>query len=251
MNNQPDKTQPWAITANKVSLQRGGRKIVDSISLKITRGQTLVLIGPNGAGKTSLLRLLVKIEQPTQGTIKHAKGITIGYMPQNLERPLRLPITAERFLALYQRTTPLTPPTPPDSTPIREHLKRADIRKETQIANLSSGEWQRLLLARALLRQPDILALDEPDQNLDLAGRAAFYRHLDDLRNEGGYGIVLVSHALSLVMARADHILCLNGHLCCSGSPATVMQDPAYLELFGAHTDDALIPWPHHHDHVH
>lgn len=235
---------PPAITASEVSLLRGQRKVVDNISLKVKRGETLVLIGPNGAGKTSLLRLLLKIERPSLGAVRHAEGVTVGYMPQNLERPARLPMTAERFLALYA-------PRGVSSGARGEELERAGVRGATQIAGLSGGEWRKLLLARALLRRPAVLALDEPDQHLDLAGRAAFYRHLDSLRREGGYGVVLVSHALSLVMARADHILCLNGHLCCSGSPAEVARDPAYLALFGEHLSDDLMPWPHRHNHAH
>ena len=230
-----------------------GRALVEDVSLEAEAGRTLVVIGPNGAGKTTLLRLLLRLERPSTGFVRHAEGLRIGYVPQEVPRDRAFTMTAGRFLSLSARRERRRDGGSDGGARARAEAALAqtglDGRAGAQIASLSGGEWRRLLLARALLREPRLLALDEPDAHLDLAGRARFYEDLESLRRERGFAVVLVSHALSLVMAKADHVVCLNGRVCCRGSHGEVEAHPGYRALFGleAREGAALRPWPHRH----
>lgn len=236
------------IQARDIVLKDGDKVLLHNISLSIKAGEIITLIGPNGAGKTTLLNILLGLRQPSSGKVERAKDLRIGYMPQRLQLNPQLPLSVERFLSLANITSlksisPLSIDTALARTGVA-HLKKNDM------TNLSGGEMQRVLLARALLRQPQLLVLDEPVQGVDVGGQSQLYQLIRELRNEMNCGVLMVSHDLHLVMAATDHVICLNQHICCHGHPESVSNHPAYLELFG-HTADNLATYTHHHDHDH
>lgn len=213
------------------------------VSLELYAGEIVTLIGPNGAGKTTLVKTILGLIRPTAGTVNRAPGINIGYMPQRLHIDSTLPLTVFRFLLL----------TGEKKRAIDEVMRQVNIidLKEKPIQRVSGGELQRILLARAILRKPALLVLDEPAQGVDVTGQNELYRLIRLLRDDLGCGILMISHDLHLVMAATDHVLCLNGHICCSGHPDDVSCDPAFLELFDYTPAESLAVYHHHHDHKH
>lgn len=232
------------ISARGVALVRNGRILLEGIDLDIHKREIVTLIGPNGAGKTSLVRVLLGLEAPDRGEIWRQKTLRIGYVPQRFDVDSVIPMTVERFLRLGGEATSLR---------IRTILDEvgAGHTAQQQLSQLSGGELQRVVLARALLRDPDLLVLDEPVQGVDYTGEAELYELIARLRDERGFGVLLVSHDLHIVMARSDRVVCLNRHVCCSGVPETVAQHPAYARLFGAEAARAFAVYRHHHDHSH
>jgi len=232
------------IDAADIVLRRGDRLILRDINLRINPGEILTIVGPNGSGKTSLLRILTGADQPTHGTIRRQPDLKIGYSPQRLHIDATLPLTVDGFLALAARS---------DRQERRDMLRRTGVDKLAQqsVTALSGGELQRVLLARALLRQPDLLVLDEPTQGLDQLGEAELYRLIGEIRNETGAAVLMVSHDLHVVMSASDRVLCLNGHICCQGKPVIVATHPNYQALFGGGTTDTLALYRHRHDHTH
>ena len=232
------------VEATGLGVQLDGRPILERVSLCVHEGEIVTLIGPNGAGKTTLVRMILGLLRPDEGRIKLAPSLRIGYMPQRLKLSENLPLTAGRFLTLTDRHRPERMEEVVAETGI-EHLLGRPMR------NLSGGETQRVLLARALLRDPELLVLDEPAQGVDVTGQAELYALITRIRQHHRCGVLMVSHDLHLVMAATDQVLCLNRHLCCSGHPEAVSQHPAYLELFGAPATAKLALYTHHHDHTH
>ncbi|WP_221793440.1 zinc ABC transporter ATP-binding protein ZnuC [Oceanobacter mangrovi] len=231
------------IRAENVNLQRRHKQVLQNISLSLQAGQIVTLIGPNGCGKSTLIRVLLGLEKPDTGAIIRRKGLKIGYMPQQLRLEPRLPITVTGFLSLARGGS---------RRHIDSWLERLGISalRNQDIQDLSGGEWQRVLLARALLQEPDLLVLDEPVQGVDVQGQSELYQLIPQLRNELGCGVLMVSHDLHLVMAATDEVICMNGHICCSGHPDHVSGSEAYLELFGQRPVP-IAPYTHHHDHHH
>jgi zinc transport system ATP-binding protein len=232
------------ISARGVSVFRNGRDQLIDVNLDIREREIVTLIGPNGAGKTTLVRVLLGLEKPDRGVIHRRRDLRIGYVPQRFDSDAVIPMTVERFLMLgsnecAQRIDSMLASV--DATPIRHQ----------QLGELSGGELQRVVLARALLRDPNLLVLDEPVQGVDYTGEADLYNLIGRLRDEAGFGVLLVSHDLHIVMARSDRVICLNHHVCCSGVPETVAQHPAYGRLFGADAARAFAVYRHHHDHSH
>ena len=233
------------VKVESVSVTLGGTSVLSEVSLDLAPGRITTLIGPNGAGKSTLARLVLGLVTPDQGTVVRRRGLRDGYMPQHLNIDDSLPLTVDRFLWLGA-----SGPTAARRAALERagvaHLRRRAVQK------LSGGEMQRVLLARALLRKPDLLVLDEPAQGVDVAGQNALYGLLKDVRDELGCAILLISHDLHLVMAATDEVICLQRHVCCSGSPETVSRDPAYHELFGptAGTPNLAL-YTHDHDHDH
>lgn len=232
------------ISVDGICFKRGGRQILDNITLTVEQGEVVTLIGPNGSGKTSLLRILLALEQADAGQVERRPGLTVGYVPQRLTVEPTLPMTVLRFLGLPHRVSRTAAHEALEETGVA-HLERA------QVHALSGGEFQRVLLARALLRRPDILVLDEPAQGIDFSGQLDLYQLIDRIRRRRGCSVLLVSHDLHLVMAATDRVICLNRHVCCSGEPEAVSRHPEYLALFGPRAAQALAIYHHHHDHHH
>jgi zinc transport system ATP-binding protein len=224
----------------RVSVQLGGRQVLAQVSLALRRGEIVTVIGPNGAGKSTLIRAALGLI-PAQGRIERASGLRIGYMPQRLNIDASLPLTVTRFLNLGG--------TRRAAADALAEVGIADL-GEHPLQKISGGELQRVLLARALLREPDLLVLDEPVQGVDIAGQTALYELIADVRLRHRCGVLMVSHDLHWVMARTDRVICLNHHICCEGHPESVGSDPAYRALFGdQHAGIAL--YQHHHNHQH
>ena len=233
------------VNAHGISVSLQGRPILEGVSLKVDRGEIVTLIGPNGAGKTTLVRVILGLLKPDSGMVKRQPGMRIGYMPQRLQLSENLPLTVRRFLDLGCHRQ--------CESDVMEVVDQLNIRHllESPLQRLSGGEHQRVLLARALLRKPDLLVLDEPVQGVDVTGQAALYGLITRIRDQLGCGVLMISHDLHLVMATTDEVLCLNHHVCCSGHPESVSQHPAYLELFGTPASAKLAIYTHHHDHTH
>ncbi|HRX72105.1 MAG: zinc ABC transporter ATP-binding protein ZnuC [Candidatus Competibacteraceae bacterium] len=236
-------TEPL-LTVENVHFAIRGNPILQAVNLQVSSGEIVALIGPNGAGKSTLVRIVLGLLRPDRGRVHLKPGLRVGYMPQRLMVDDTLPLTVQRFVTL-------------GTTASRERVQSA-LREvgaahvlDAPMQVISGGETQRALLARALLREPDLLVLDEPIQGVDLTGQYELYDLISNLRRQRGCGILMVSHELHLVMAATDHVLCLNRHVCCSGHPDLVAQDPAYLELFGIDGARRLAVYHHHHNHRH
>ncbi len=228
---------------NNVSLRLHGNAILENVSLSVRRGEVVTLIGPNGAGKTSLVRIVLGLLKADSGSVIREPRLRIGYMPQKLEVDASLPLTVLRFLLLAPGVTKA------QGLAALEDVAAPHL-SERPLQQVSGGELQRVLLARALLRQPDLLVLDEPVQGVDVNGQVELYQLINRLRDRYGCGVLMVSHDLHLVMATTNTVVCLNRHVCCSGHPEQVSTDPAFLALFGERAS-ALAIYSHHHDHAH
>jgi zinc transport system ATP-binding protein len=235
---------PVLIEARGLGLVLGGRTILDHVSLSVRRGQVVVVIGPNGAGKTSLLRVLLGLWNHSSGQLVRPRRIRIGYMPQRVQVDPILPLSVRRFLTLRHRA----------SLPrLHERLEQVGVPKllDAPIQTLSGGEMQRVLLARALLGEPDLLVLDEPAQGVDVVGQGEVFDLIDRLRRDTGCGVLMVSHELHLVMAAADVVVCINQHVCCTGRPEEVSRHPEYQRLFPDGGVRGIGFYTHHHNHMH
>ncbi len=232
------------LTVDDLSVRYGATEVLRNVSLTMEPGEIVTIVGPNGSGKTSLLRAIVGAVPAAKGRIARAPGLVIGYVPQRLHVDPTLPITVERFLRL---------PSGAGREEIAKALARSGIPgvANRQISELSGGQVQRVLLARALVAKPNLLLLDEPTAGLDQPGSAAFYRLIDEVRRETRCGVLMISHELHVVMAASDRVICLNGHICCHGTPEHVASAPEYRALFGTGTHGALALYRHEHDHTH
>lgn len=230
-------------TLQQLTVAFDERVIVDRVDLSIQRGEIITVIGPNGAGKTTLIKAILGIRKHQQGAMVLQTGLTIGYVPQHLTLEPTLPLSVRRFMLLSGQ--PLAG--------CRDALGKTGVNHliDASVHNLSGGEKQRLLLARALARKPDLLVLDEPAQGVDINGQAALYDLIRDLRDEFNCGVLMVSHDLHLVMAATDKVICLNQHICCSGYPADISHDPAFIETFGRPVAESLAVYHHNHNHSH
>ncbi len=233
------------LTLTDIGLKRDGRDILKRINLTVERGEIVTLIGPNGAGKSCLVRIAVGLLTPNSGQRQLQAGIKVGYMPQALKLDKSLPLTVRHFLQLMKDR-----PRPIDMLIALDEVGAENL-LENSIHSLSGGEWQRVLLARALLQKPDFLVLDEPMQGVDLTGQEELYNLMAQLPKKHGCGVLMVSHDLHLVMAATDKVICLNGHICCEGHPESVSNHPEYLRLFGWQGSKGLAVYSHHHDHHH
>jgi zinc transport system ATP-binding protein len=240
----PETDAPALVSARGLSLMRSGRTILDHVDLAVGAGEIVTLIGPNGAGKTTLVRLLLGLEKPGGGEIWRAPGLVVGYVPQRFEADPAIPLTAARFVMLGGGKDPRR---------VARALEEvgAGAVKDRQLSRLSGGELQRVVLARALMRDPQLLVLDEPVRGVDFNGEAELYALIGRLRSQRGLGVLLVSHDLHVVMAQSDRVICLNQHVCCSGVPEAVARHDAYVALFGAQAARAFALYSHHHDHQH
>ena len=222
----------------------GASTALSGVSLHVEPGEIVTIVGPNGSGKTSLLRAIIGAVKPAKGSVIHGSGVKIGYVPQNLHIDETLPITVSRFLKLPSYVAVVD---------ISYALMQAGVPDlaKAQLSQLSGGQFQRVLLARALIGKPDLLLLDEATQGLDQRGSASFYQQIETVRQDTGCAILMISHELHVVMSASDRVICLNGHVCCEGTPAVVASAPEYRALFGTGTGGALALYRHEHDHSH
>ena len=242
MSQNPTQEAPL-LAAENLSISLGGKHILQGVDIAVRPKEIVTLIGPNGSGKTTLIRALLGLVRPDGGrTIRNAERV--AYVPQFFARDPSLPVTARRFVAGFGGGSA------EDALAMLKRTGAIDAASR-QMASLSGGEMARVALARALLRQPDILVLDEPLAGVDLQGEASLYELIGQIRNETGTAVLLVSHDLHIVMAAADRVVCLNGHVCCEGDAKAVAQDPAFADLFGLRSAEQLALYSHDHDHAH
>ena len=225
-------------------MRRSGRAILSGIDLEVRPEEILTVIGPNGGGKTTLLKVVLGLVKPNSGTVAVRPGLRIGYVPQRLSVDATLPMTVRRLMTLTHRHSRDVLLEALAETGV-DHLLDADA------ATLSGGEFQRVLIARALLARPDLLVLDEPVQGVDFTGEVALYEKIAGIRAKHRCAVLLVSHDLHVVMAASDRVICLNSHVCCAGVPSEVAEAPEYLRLFGPRAHGAVAIYSHHHDHTH
>ena len=232
------------IQAQRLGVRIGARQILRDIDLSVRTREIVTLVGPNGSGKTTLLRVLIGAQAPSEGAVVREAGLRVGYVPQRLAIDQAMPLTVARWLALSGTKDP------EKHLQIAEQVGISSLVKQ-QMSSLSGGEFQRALLAEALLMRPDLLVLDEPTQGLDQPAVASFYQLIEDVRDDLGCAVLMVSHDLHVVMRSSDHVICLNGHVCCQGTPTLVSAAPEYQALFGFDTEGALALYRHEHDHRH
>lgn len=232
------------IDITDLSVQLGGRRVLSHVDMTLSPGEIVTIVGPNGSGKSTLLRAILGAVPASAGTIRKTPGLRIGYVPQKLSIDPTLPLTVRRFLNLPRRVSAGA------ARDVLEHAGAANL-ADRQMADLSGGQFQRVLLARALLGTPQVLILDEATQGLDQPGSAAFYQRIDAVRREIGCAVLMVSHELHVVMAASDRVICLNGHVCCHGAPDVVASAPEYRALFGTGTQGTLALYRHEHSHSH
>ncbi len=222
----------------------GGRLVLDSVDLAVDAGEIVSLIGPNGCGKTTLVRAVLGLVPTQAGKVYRRPGLVVGYMPQRVTLDPVMPLTVRRFLGLAGAGVGAR-----IDAALEEVGAAGTARRPVQ--DLSGGELQRVLLARALLREPGLLVLDEPVQGVDISGQRELFDLITFVRDRRGCGVLMVSHDLHLVMAATDIVVCLNHHVCCTGRPEAVSRDPAYLDLFGPRAAAGLAVYTHDHDHHH
>ena len=232
------------LSASGITLRHGQNTVLENVSIALTAGKIVTIVGPNGSGKSSLLRVLIGALSPQAWTVTRKAGLQIGYVPQKLHIDPTMLMTVRRFLDLSKQV---------ETSAAMQALQTAGVPETTnrQMSQLSGGQFQRVLFARALLGKPDVLILDEVTQGLDQPGSARFYRQIEDVCRDLGCAIFMVSHELHVVMSVSDRVICLNGHVCCEGTPDVVSAAPAYRKLFGSGTGGALALYRHEHHHHH
>jgi zinc transport system ATP-binding protein len=232
------------ISLDNAGIFRDRKWLVRGVSMTVEPGEIVTLIGPNGSGKSTTAKMALGVHKPNEGTARQRNGLKIGYVPQKLSIDWTLPLTASRFMSLTSQISAKEIDQAMASTDTL-HLQKSEVR------SLSGGEFQRVLLARAIARKPDLLVLDEPVQGVDFNGEIALYELIKNIRDEIKCGVLLISHDLHVVMAATDRVVCLNGHVCCSGTPKAVTSSDEYKSLFGARATSGLAIYEHSHDHEH
>lgn len=234
------------IRASGLTIHRPGtdEPVLEHVDFTIRPGEIVTVVGPNGSGKSSLVRALLGHMPLAGGEVQRQPRLRIGYVPQRVQLDTTIPLTVRRFLSLPRRVS---------AAGAARALERTDVAglENRQLTQLSGGQFQRVLLARALLNEPQLLVLDEPTQGLDQPGMVAFYKLIEEVRRQSGTAVLMVSHDLLVVMRSSDRVVCLNGHICCEGTPQHVSSAPAYRALFGAEAEGTLALYQHHHDHDH
>ena len=232
------------VSLSNVGVRRNGRWLVRGVDFSVARGEIVTLIGPNGSGKSTSAKTAIGVLKPDEGRVERAAGLRVGYVPQKLAVDWTLPLSVRRLMTL-------TGPLPEKELAAALEAVGIAHLAGAEVQHLSGGEFQRALLARAIARKPDLLVLDEPVQGVDFSGEIALYDLIKSIRNTTGCGILLISHDLHVVMAATDTVICLNGHVCCRGTPQSVARSAEYVRLFGSRAAQSLAVYSHHHDHTH
>ncbi len=232
------------INLSNCGVKRNQKWLVRGVSLTVSQGQIVTLIGPNGSGKSTTAKIALGILKPDEGVNSIKKNIKVSYVPQKISIDWSLPLRSIDFINLVEKYE-ISKITEALLMTGIEHLIYRDVR------NLSGGEFQRLLMARAIVKKPNFLVLDEPVQGVDYPGEIALYKTIQDIVKKINCGILLISHNLHVVMSQTDHVVCLNGHVCCSGAPKSIVKDKEYIKLFGKNIDPTLALYQHEHDHEH
>ena len=239
-----DRAKDILVSLDNAGVFMSDKWLVRGVSLDVRRGEIVTLIGPNGSGKSTTAKMALGVINPSEGSARCRRDICVSYVPQKLSVDWTMPLTVKRFMTLTQTA---------NESDIQRALNLAGIEhlKKSQVRNLSGGEFQRVLLARAVVNTPELLVLDEPVQGLDFNGEIALYRLIEGIRTELNCGIILISHDLHVVMSSTNKVICLNGHVCCSGDPEAVASAPEFRALFGDRAADELAFYRHSHDHEH
>ena len=237
-------TPQTLISANNISLSHHGKSILDKVSFELKQGEFITLIGPNGAGKSSLIKVLLGLTKADSGNIERANNIKLGYTPQTFNPNPFIPISVIDFLNLNQKV---------NQSFLHETatLTGTESLLNSPLKSLSGGELQRVLLTRALLNKPNVLILDEPAQNLDVNGQMHLYKLIQNIHQQQGCAVLMVSHDLHRVMKESTQVLCLYHHICCIGQPESILKDSQFNDLFADQMDDLMATYEHHHNHCH
>ncbi|MDA9807693.1 ATP-binding cassette domain-containing protein [Alphaproteobacteria bacterium] len=232
------------ISAKNVSVLKNQKSILENIDIQINKKDFITIIGPNGAGKTMLLKCLMGFYKPTSGMIERKEKLKIGYMPQSINVINTMPMTVKGFITVKKKY---------DDISLHKVITEVNLGEivNKQLSVLSGGEMQRVLLARSLLNNPDLLILDEPAQNLDISGQLNFYKLIQEIYSKRDISILMISHDLHLVMVSTKKVLCLYKHICCSGAPQQIAKDPEFLSMFGKDMANMMSIYQHSHDHDH
>ena len=231
------------VKLENAGVHRSSKWLVRGISFEINQGQIVTLIGPNGSGKTTTAKMILNILNADEGLVT-GNANKIAYVPQKISIDWTMPLRVIDFMKLTSNL---------NNTQVNESLTMTGVDKllYNQINSLSGGEFQRVLIARAIAKKPDLLVLDEPVQGVDFNGEIALYNLIKEISISLNCGILLISHDMHFVMSTTNHVICLNGHICCSGTPGSVVKNPEYIKLFGEHNSETLSYYQHNHDHSH
>lgn len=232
------------VELQNINVQFEQQSVLQDINLTIYPNSVMTIVGPNGGGKSTLLKVLLKLVTPTSGKVIHNKNLRIGYVPQKIHLDHSLPLTVEKFLALKRGIS---------TQKIAQALALFSIRHlaKNQMHKLSGGEMQRVLLARAILNEPNLLVLDEATQGVDINGQIELYQLIHETQKKLNCAILMVSHDLHIVMASTNEVLCINQHICCAGTPEKVSNDPKFIHFFGDQFAKNIAFYTHHHNHKH
>ena len=231
------------VKLENAGVHRSSKWLVRGISFEINQGQIVTLIGPNGSGKTTTAKMILNILNTDEGLVT-GNANKMAYVPQKISIDWTMPLRVIDFMKLTSNL---------NNTQVNESLTMTGVDKllYNQINSLSGGEFQRVLIARAIAKKPDLLVLDEPVQGVDYNGEIALYNLIKKISVNLNCGILLISHDMHFVMSTTNHVICLNGHICCSGTPGSVVKNPEYIKLFGEHNSETLSYYQHNHDHSH
>ena len=238
-----NKNKKILLKVENASFYLNDKALIKEVSLEIKQGEIVTLIGPNGSGKSTTAKIALGIYKKIEGRVRRYTE-RIGYVPQKVSVDWTLPIRVIDFMSLTEDLKN-------DQINVALNLTGVDHLKNKSLSNLSGGEFQRVLIARAIAKQPDLLVLDEPVQGVDFKGEIALYELIKKISEELSCGILLISHDLHVVMSATDFVVCLNGHVCCSGTPQAVAKNDQYQELFGDRASKILSLYEHKHDHIH
>ena len=232
------------VALDNAGLSISNKWLVREVTMKVNAGEIVTLIGPNGSGKSTTAKMALGIMAPSEGSVYRCKNARVSYVPQRLSIDWTMPLDVNRFISLTRFL---------DKKAVKKALSMTETEHlyNVEVRTLSGGEFQRVLIARAIAHSPQFLVLDEPVQGVDFNGEIALYKLIENIRNELNCGIILISHDLHVVMSTTDRVICLNGHVCCSGTPAVVATEPEFRALFGDRAANELAFYKHQHDHEH